>query len=159
MSDTKSKKSSGKIVPELHFKRLGREFAMQYLFQYDVNTDDIKEGSLELFWEQAKEIDAIPASTFKRACRYAKRLIDGVIESSDEINGYITKYSKKWDIDRIGVVERNLMRIAIYEMVYCEDVPNVVSIDEAVEIVKDFSTEQSINFVNGILNAVMHSLK
>ena len=119
MSELTRKESSDKIIPELHFKRLGREFAMQYLFQNDVNKDAIVEGSMELFWEQAKEIDAIPSSTFNRACRYAQRLITGVFDNLDELNDYIEKYSKKWSIDRIGVVERNLMRIAIYEMLYC----------------------------------------
>ncbi|OGV51737.1 MAG: transcription antitermination factor NusB [Lentisphaerae bacterium GWF2_44_16] len=141
-----------------HFKRLGRELAMQFLFQLDVlgarSPDD-----LELFWEQAENSGAFPKNrVFRKGREYAVTLISGVIENIEEIDKVISEHSEKWDMKRMAVVDRNVMRVAVYEMCHCMDVPPVVSIDEAVEIAKDFSSEKSGLFINGILNGVKDGL-
>ena len=79
-------------------------------------------------------------------------------EHEQEIDRTIESFSKKWDIDRMPVVDRNIMRVAIFELEICPDIPALVSIDEAIEISKDFSSEKSGIFINGILNGVKDSL-
>lgn len=77
----------------------------------------------------------------------------------DEIDETIRKRSEHWDWDRLSLVDRNIMRIAVAEMLYFDAVPPVVSIDEAVEIARDYSGETAGNFINGVLNGVKDTLK
>ncbi len=85
---------------------------------------------------------------------FAEPLIKGVIQHREAIDEHIKKHCKNWDFNRIAVVDRNIMRLAIFEMLHREDIPPVVSINEAVDIAKKFSTEDSGKFVNGILDKV-----
>ena len=147
------------IAPMLHFKRMGRELAMQYLFQCDLAGNDNLSESLENFWTQAEESGEFPSNRiFRKARNYAEKIIAGVYEHEQEIDRTIESFSKKWDIDRMPVVDRNIMRVAIFELEFCPDIPALVSIDEAIEISKDFSSEKSGIFINGILNGVKDSL-
>ena len=84
--------------------------------------------------------------------------MDGILSHLAEIDETIASFSEKWDISRIAAVERNIIRVAIYELKYCPDIPALVSIDEAIEISKAFATEKSGVFINGILNGVKDSL-
>jgi len=81
-----------------------------------------------------------------------------VIERRDELDERIRKYAKNWDLKRMATVDRNIMRLAIYEMLYRLDIPPVVSINEAVDIAKRYSTDDSGKFVNGILDQVRAEL-
>ncbi len=85
---------------------------------------------------------------------FAKEIFLGVINNLEKIDNYIKKYTKNWKIERIALVEKNIMRIAIYEMLERDDIPNVVSINEAVDIAKKYSTYDSGKFVNGILDKI-----
>ena len=85
---------------------------------------------------------------------FAVPLIKGVLQHREAIDEHIKKHCKNWDFNRIAVVDRNIMRLAIFEMLHREDIPPVVSINEAVDIAKKFSTEDSGKFVNGILDKV-----
>lgn len=115
--------------------------------------------SLENFWTQAEESGEFPSNRiFRKARNYAEKIIAGVYEHEQEIDRTIESFSKKWDIDRMPVVDRNIMRVAIFELEFCPDIPALVSIDEAIEISKDFSSEKSGIFINGILNGVKDSL-
>jgi N utilization substance protein B len=157
MNNTDNKKTTKRRLP-VHFKRMGRELAMQFLFQSDV-TGDNNDESLELFWEQASSSGEFPLNRiFRKAREYAEKLIRGVRENISTIDAEIGKHSEKWNINRMAVVDRNVMRIAVYEMRFCLDIPPVVSIDEAVEIAKDFSSEKSSLFINGILNGIKDGL-
>ena len=119
------------IAPMLHFKRMGRELAMQYLFQCDLAGNDNLSESLENFWTQAEESGQFPSNRiFRKARNYAEKIIAGVYEHEQEI----------------------------FELEFCPDIPALVSIDEAIEISKDFSSEKSGIFINGILNGVKDSL-
>ncbi len=154
-----SRRGEDSVAPMLHFKRMGRELAMQYLFQCDLAGTDQLAESLENFWSQAEESGEFPTNrVFRKARNYAEKIIAGVYEHEQEIDGVIESFSKKWDIDRMPVVDRNIMRVAIFELQYCPDIPALVSIDEAIEISKDFSSEKSGVFINGILNGVKDSL-
>jgi N utilization substance protein B len=141
-----------------HYKRLGRELAMQFLFQNDMNRDDLERALIQ-FWKQAEFSGAFSDSrTFRKAARYAEKLIRGVLERSEEIDSIIASFSQKWDMTRMACVDRNILRVAVFEMTQCPDIPPIVSIDEAVGIAKEFSSEKSGMFINGILNGVKDSL-
>ncbi len=81
-----------------------------------------------------------------------------MVEHRAQLDGRITHFAQNWDLKRMAVVDRNVLRLAIYEMLYREDIPPVVSINEAVDIAKKFSTEDSGKFVNGILDKIKGEL-
>ncbi len=155
-------------------RRLARERAMQFLFQCDLNPPDNLEAALEEFWlsHRAECVQADTPSR-KRAQQdqtqeptqaeielrlFADPLIRGTLEHLSEIDALIKKHTKNWQLHRIATVDRNILRLAIYEMLYREDIPPVVSINEAIEIAKKYSTEESGRFVNGILDKIRAEL-
>ena len=89
---------------------------------------------------------------------FAEPLIQGALQHRNEVDAVIRKHARNWELHRIAVVDRNILRLAIYEMLYREDIPPVVSINEAVDIAKKFSTQDSGKFVNGILDQVKGEL-
>lgn len=146
--------------PYIHYKRLGREFAMQYLFQCDLRTGFFEPDTLEYFWEQAVESGAFSIDrTFRKAKEYAERLIGLVQEHETELMDKMTVLSKRWDVERMSSVDRNILKVAIAEMHFCHDIPLLVSINEAIEISKDYSDSNSGIFINGILNEVKNIIE
>lgn len=85
---------------------------------------------------------------------YTRQLVEGVIANSDRIDALITEHARGWTLDRMPAVDRNLLRIATYEITEVEDVPTAVAIAEAVELAKELSTDDSPNFINGVLSAI-----
>ncbi len=155
-------------------RREARERAVQFLFQHDLNPPDQLDEALEQFWQsqrsaviQAEEGSATwgqpqelpPPSTEEVAMRlFADPLIRGAIEHRAEIDAVIARHVRNWSLDRMAAVDRNVLRLAVYEMLHREDIPPVVSINEAVDIAKKFSTHDSGKFVNGILDKVKGEL-
>lgn len=155
-------------------RREARERAVQFLFQYDVNPSEDLEVALARFWESQRasfiaeekgkarwnEPAEIPPVTADEATTraFAEGMIRGVLEHRVALDEKIVKYAKNWDLHRMAVVDRNVMRLGVYEMLYRDDIPPVVSINEAVDIAKKFSTEDSGKFVNGILDKVKADL-
>lgn len=155
-------------------RREARERAVQFLFQFDLNPAQELDVALDQFWHsqsaaalaqehgaptwgEAQEIPPpAPAELTMRA--FADPLIKGTIQHLQELDEAIQKYTKNWDLRRIAVVDRNILRLAIFEMRYRSDIPPIVSINEAVDIAKKFSTEESGRFVNGILDQVKADL-
>ncbi|WCJ58141.1 transcription antitermination factor NusB [Fontisphaera persica] len=151
-------------------RREARERAVQFLFQYDLNPPEDLEAALELFWQTQRQVlleqehgkatwgesrPLPPPTAEELAVRaFADPLIRGAIAHREEADALIQKFCRNWDLRRIAVVDRNIMRLAIYEMLHREDIPPVVSINEAVDIAKKFSTQDSGKFVNGILDKV-----
>jgi len=151
-------------------RREARERAVQFLFQYDLNPPENLELELGQFWNTqrltALEDEKAPSTWGPRAelppptaaeaetRLFADPLIRGVLEHRTELDELIKKHAKNWDFHRIAAVDRNIMRLAIFEMLHRGDIPPVVSINEAVDIAKKFSTEDSGKFVNGILDKV-----
>lgn len=144
----------------LHSKRLGREIAMQYLFSCDMTGDFPELGRFdEFFEEEMKPQHNLSDNRYSRKSReLAEHLISGVALNMDEIDGKIKSFARNWEWERISLVDRNIMRVAVYEMLFDMDVPPIVSINEGVEIARDYSDEKSANFINGVLNAVKDSL-
>ena len=89
---------------------------------------------------------------------FSEPLIRGTIEHRDECDALIVKFARNWELHRIATVDRNVLRLAIYEMLHREDIPPIVSINEAVDIAKKFSTQESGRFVNGILDRVKQEI-
>ena len=155
-------------------RREARERAVQFLFQYDLNPPANVEEALDQFWDSQRtaalaedkgpatwgETPVLPPPTAEEAAArtFAEPLIRGAIEHRDEIDEQIRKHAKNWELHRMAAVDRNVLRLAIYEMLYREDIPPVVSINEAVDIAKKFSTQDSGKFVNGILDRVKGDL-
>ena len=142
-----------------HTKRLGRELAMQFL--YSCEMQEVLPGAtrFDSFFESVCSEDKLKDNRLSRKGKeYATALYNEVALHSDEIDGLIAKHCENWDWNRVSGVERNIMRVAIAEMCYFDDVPEIVSIDEAVEIARDFSGEKGGNFINGVLNAIKNTL-
>jgi transcription antitermination protein NusB len=151
-------------------RREARERAVQFLFQHDLNPPEHLEEALDRFWDAQRlnaaeskldkatwgEPVAVPAPTADEATVrvFADALIRGVLEHRAALDAHIVKFAEHWDLHRMAAVDRNVLRLAIYEMLHREDIPPVVSINEAVDIAKRFSTDQSGRFVNGILDKV-----
>ena len=130
-------------------RRDGREAAVQYLFHRDLNAGDVPEVR-EAFW------DLREAS--KNTREFAEKIIEGVLAHQTEIDERIKKYTANYELNRIAAVDRNILRVAVYEMLHCLDVPPVVSINEGIEIAKRFGSEESGRFVNGVLDRIRHDL-
>ncbi len=130
-------------------RREGREAAVQFLYQRDLN-GNINAGSVEGFW------DLRPAN--KKVREFGTNLAEGVLANQEAIDERIRKSASNYDLHRIAAVDRNILRIAIYEMLFCPEVPPVVSINEAIEIAKRFGSEDSGRFVNGVLDRIRADL-
>ncbi len=148
---------------QLHSKRVGRELAMQFLFQNDLNKielSQLKQPELDHFYEETGVTLGLPANrVFRKGREYADLLIHGILEHQEQIDETLCQFSEKWDLGRMAIVDRNIMRVAVYEMLFIPDVPPVVSINEAVGIARDYSGEKSGNFINGVLNGIKDTLK
>ena len=89
---------------------------------------------------------------------FAQTLLEGVIQHRDAIDTAISKHVRNWSMDRLSVVDRNVLRIAVFELLYLDDIPPAVTINEAIEIAKQFGDDESGGFVNGILDGLSKSL-
>ena len=124
-----------------------RELALQILFQLDSGQENLKE-SLKTFWllrRHPKEIR-----------EFANRLVEGTQGNLKAIDEKIVRYAEHWEIKRMAIVDRNILRLGTYEILYCPDIPIKVSLNEAVELAKKFSTEKSGQFVNALLDKIAH---
>jgi N utilization substance protein B len=155
-------------------RREARERAVQFLFQHDLNPPEDLEKALEQFWDSqhaaaikeekgaanwGQPVELPPPTAEEAAMRlFADPLIRGALEHRDEADEAIKKHAKNWELHRIAAVDRNILRLAIYEMLHRDDIPPVVSINEAVDIAKKFSTQDSGKFVNGILDKIKGEL-
>ena len=128
-------------------RRKSREIAIQVLYQLEINESEI-EDALQVFCDMFR-----PEKEFMD---FATHLLKGVFQHQKEIDHIIRKTSDHWSLSRMALVDRSIIREAIFELLYCPDIPAKVTIDEAVEIAKKFSTHKSSAFINGILDKVAH---
>ena len=105
------------------------------------------------FAELAGEDELYSEAPNAKQAAYIRRLVKGVDEHAAELDGYIAKYAKGWNFARIPLVASAIMRVAMYEILYMPDIPNGVSINEAVEIAKKYETPETVKFINGILGS------
>lgn len=126
---------------------------MQTLYEWDFNgRPDV--NLLALLHDNLKEF----APHFSDE-GFSESLIRGVIDHRDEIDTVITKYAPEWPLDQITIVDRNILRLGVFELKYSQDVPPKVAINEAIEVAKSFGGESSGKFVNGVLGAVFRDLQ
>ena len=125
-----------------------RKRALDILFQADVRGDDV---GVTLAAE-AKRAAGEPAR--EASWLYAREIVDGVIDHREEIDEQITTHSRDWKLERMPAVDRALLRMGVWEVLFNDEVPTAVAIDEAVELAKEFSTDDSGAFVHGVLARV-----
>ncbi|MBI4388316.1 MAG: transcription antitermination factor NusB [Candidatus Omnitrophica bacterium] len=125
-----------------------REYALQILYQLDLTIGDLSQ-TFQDFWND------YPASP--EICEFTERLVSGVIEHRTAIDEVIARYTENWDMSRMAVVDRNILRFAAFELLYADDIPPKVTINEAVNVAKKYSQPESGKFVNGVLDKISHS--
>jgi N utilization substance protein B len=131
-------------------RRKSREIALQFLFGHDFQKRSCASDSLQA------ELDGFCAcfDVNKKALPYAQGLIRGICAHLKDIDGLIAGHSHNWRVERMSLVDLNILRIAAFEMEYVEDAPATVAINEALEIAKRYAEPNSVSFINGILDAV-----
>jgi N utilization substance protein B len=132
-------------------RRKAREVALQLLYQLDVQGEANPEPHLPEFWTR-HPVD-------REAREFAEILIRGTKLHEPKIDEMITQYAQNWELDRMAVVDRNILRQGIFELLWMEDVPSKVAINEALEVAKKFSTQESSRFINGSLDRIHKELR
>ncbi|HZK11579.1 MAG TPA: transcription antitermination factor NusB [Atribacterota bacterium] len=131
-------------------RRLSREISLKVLFQIDLVNTSVEE-TLKYTFENNKYSDKVKEFTLT--------LVKGVMSHLSEVDKTISNYTNNWSLERITNIDRNILRIAIYEMLYLENIPKSVSINEAVELAKKYGTKSSFSFVNGVLGKIEKKVK
>ena len=131
-------------------RRKSRELALQALYQGELTGNA---GLLDF------EEFCAHFQVNKKAMPYARKLLDGVRQNTEEINGLVSRYAENWRLERMSVIDRNILRLAVFELHYQDDVPARVAINEAVEIAKRFATDDSGSFINRILDTMVRTEK
>lgn len=129
-------------------RRRSREYALQILFQLELSGGELNEEMLREFWEGNEETEDVKAFT--------RDIVRDTLENLDAIDDAIKKAAEHWSVERMAVIDRNILRAAAYEIFYRPDIPNTVVINEAIEIAKKYSTQESASFINGILDKLAH---
>lgn len=130
-------------------RRRARELALQMLFQIDV-TDVDSTVVFEQFWRSQEIEDDVRA--------FSESLVNGVVDQRETLDEKISAVSERWKIDRMAVVDRNVLRMALYELEHVADTPQAVVFDEAIEVARRFGSEESARFVNGVLDALRREM-
>ena len=129
-------------------RRTARERAMQALYQMDIAGDiDPQTAVANTLEEEGENSNA-----------FLEQLVIGCAAHKDEIDTMISQHLENWKIDRVSTVDRNILRIAVYELKYMEDIPHSVSINEAIEISKIYGDDESRRFINGVLSKIKETL-
>ncbi len=132
-------------------RRKARELALQFLYQLDLSGEPDPAPHEGEFWAR-HPVDAA-------AREFASAMVRGAKANQTRIDQTITECTEHWDLDRMAVVDRNILRLAVYELLWPADVPPKVAINEAIEIAKKFGTRESSRFINGILDRVHRELR
>jgi len=126
-------------------RTIGREVALQVLYQLDLRGEELLDRAEELLREANEDSEVLD---------FAKKLVTGTWEHRVRIDQHIESVAANWELSRMAAVDRNILRLATYELCFCDDIPPLVSINEAIEMAKKFSTKNSGPFVNGILDNI-----
>jgi len=132
-------------------RRKAREYALKILYMIDIRKES-HQKIIEEFWENVKEKN-------EEIKKFANEIVNGVTEKLKDIDKTISSVSLNWDIERMSYIDRNILRIGIYEIFFRNDIPKVVSINEGVEISKKYGDEESPKFINGILHKVKENIE
>lgn len=127
------------------YRRKSREYALQMLYQFDVSHQSA--GLTAGFWADKD----VPANIVE----FANNIVEGVIKNLGLIDEKIRLSASNWSIERMAIVDRNILRMSVFELLYIKEIPVKVTINEAIEIAKRFGEEESGSFVNGILDRIV----
>lgn len=128
-------------------RRRGRELALQMLYQHELAGTSLAEMA-----SRFEDLALAPP----QAREFALTLVRGVLEHLEEIDRHVSQQAEHWRLERMATVDRNILRLALYELLYSPDTPPAVVIDEAVELAKRYGSEHSGPFVNGVLDGFLH---
>ncbi len=140
-------------------RRLARQLALDVLYQAEIR-DQLPAEALSLQRREGWSVTLSdqeqppPEPPPEEAVSYATQLVEGVQEHSAEIDRLIDRYAERWAMERMPVVDKNLLRLAVFELLWAPEVPTAVVINEAIELAKSLSTEESGRFINGILGRI-----
>ncbi len=132
-------------------RRASRECAVQLLFQLEFCDED-SEKAFSAYWAEQEE------NSHKKVRKFTEELVRGVLERREDVDAMITRCADNWSISRIARLDLSVLRLGVYEILFCEDIPAAVSINEAVDLAKYFSSRESGRFVNGVLDRVRKEL-
>ncbi|MFF2090244.1 transcription antitermination factor NusB [Paenibacillus sp. NPDC058174] len=141
-------------------RRLAREIAVSSLYQMEMNEVTAAEA-IDMLMEEARSENEIGAEFVENenTDSYVRELVNGVAERKAAIDDMLQQHLTGWQVDRLSRVDRQVLRLACYEMVFRDDIPHKASINEAIELAKHFGTDESGKFVNGVLGKLMQSLE
>ena len=134
----------------MYSRRRGRELALKLLYGFDLLPRDI-DATLREFWTLTRYPQEVRI--------FAEHLVRGTLGHKDEIDAFIATNAINWRIERMAVVDRNILRYAVYELLYEKSIPPKVTINEALDIAKKYGTPKSSSFINGILDHIHHTIK
>ena len=138
-------------------RHLARTFALQVLAEWDFNKSVLKtKVDIEKITQRNLKQSALQDPEGEAFC---KKLIKGVFDSLSQVDSYIKKYAPQWPIEQITLVDRNILRLGIFELVFLSETPPKVAINEAIEIAKTFGGRTSGKFINGVLGAIYEDIK
>ena len=146
-------------------RRLSREIILKALFLHEVSESKSPEETFDLFCKQfSPEEDeemvlGCDDAAFNEILPFIREVFLGVTSKLEELDRRLSLASDNWRLDRMSRVDRNVMRLALYEMLYRQDIPHKVSINEAVDLGKEYGAEESGAFINGILDRIHHQLQ
>lgn len=136
-------------------RRKSREAALQFLFQDDFSLEGLQKSD---DFDERFEKFCVLYQVNRKSRPYMKTLLAGIIEKQKDVDELIRQSAKNWRLERLAATDRSLLRIAVYEMKFRDDVPAQVAINEAVEVAKRFAGDESPSFINGVLDAVSKKL-
>jgi N utilization substance protein B len=137
-------------------RRKAREAALQVLFQCE-SISDWSAASIHSYFERFHDLEIATLGAREGALRFCLELIEGVVLHGTEIDQIINNASDNWPIERMAQVDRNILRLACFEFCFMSDVPQSVTINEAIELAKIFSSDESLKFINGVLNRIVNN--
>ncbi|WP_458121912.1 transcription antitermination factor NusB [Paenibacillus sp. Z6-24] len=140
-------------------RRLARELTVQSLYQMEMNEVKAEEAIMMLLEEAAADNESeVELRDEAQLKTYVIDVISGIWENKEAIDQLLVDYLQNWQVSRLSRVDRQILRLAVYEMVFAEGVPAKVAVNEAIELSKHFGTEESGKFVNGVLGKMIHDL-
>lgn len=140
-------------------RRQSRELALKFLYQFDVLTENDKADNFDLDLRLGSFMESNPDAREAEVKEFLELLVKGVFENIEGLDEMITKYSDNWKISRMSRIDRNILRLAFYEMLNLRNIPYPVTINEAVDIAKKYGTAESGSFINGIVDKARKSLE
>jgi N utilization substance protein B len=132
-------------------RRKAREYALQILFQIDFTKKKFDSFDFEQFWSEKRNNQEIK--------QFTEELVRGTVDNLEEIDTMLDTVADNWILGRMAAVDRAILRFAAYELLYRKDIPSAVTINEAIEIAKKYSSSEAVSFLNGVLDRFAHEVK